>query len=164
MKTRLFKLITLSFLFFMLVLSGNSHAQRKEKKGEMPVTVQQMVDAKQFLFVAQTVNPSRGSLRQLTSGYDLRLSKDSLVTMLPFFGRAYTASIDPRDNGIQFTSVQYDYDIKKKKKGWEITLKPRDVENVQQLFLTVFNNGRANLQVVSNNRESISFSGLIEKL
>lgn len=126
-------------------------------------SVKDAVQSQNFVFVAQRVNPLRGSLRHLTSYYDLKVSKDSLMSDLPYFGRAFAAPIDPSDVGIRFTSTKFSYDVSNRKKGgWTIIIKPGSGVDVNQMILTVFSNGKANLQVLSNNRDAISFSGYIK--
>ena len=67
------------------------------------------------------------------------------------------------DDGIKFTSTKFDYKIVEKKKGgWTITIVLNDVRRSQKLFLDVFTNGSATLQVTSNSRDAITFQGYIK--
>jgi hypothetical protein len=160
MKTSMFFLKKAAILFsslFLFVITTQAQ-KAKQQKGQ---DIRQILDSKEYIFRAQTVTPLRGGFRQLTSEYDLRLLGDSLVSYLPFFGRAYTAPLDPRESGIQFTSTKFDYSVKERKKGWDITFRPTDVASVQQLVLSVTASGRATLQVISTNREAISYSGIV---
>ena len=126
-------------------------------------SVENRLKDKNFIFVAQSALPQRGSMRQLTTYYDLRVSKDTIVGNLPYFGRAYSAPVDPTGGGITFTSTSFDYVVKpRRKSGWEVQIKPDRSSNVQQLILNVFDNKSASLRVISNNREPISFSGSIK--
>jgi hypothetical protein len=149
-------------LFFLIAaLTSFSVVFAQDSK---EISVQKMVESKNFIFKAQTVLPQRGGMRQLTSDYDLRLLGDSVVSFLPFFGRAYTAPIGSSEGGIKFTSTDFNYDIKKKKKGWDITILPKDTREVRQLFLSVSSNGYARLQVLSNNREGIAYNGYVTEI
>jgi hypothetical protein len=123
--------------------------------------VRQKVEAKTYTFIAQRASPMRGRVVQLTSLYDLRITGDSVIAGLPYYGRAYSAPINPSDNGINFTSVAFDYQSQFRKKRWEITIRPKDVPNVSEMNLTIYSNGRASLQVTSNNRQPISFDGVL---
>src|SRR4029079_1054284 len=121
------------------------------------------VQSKHFVFKAQTVLPTTGGSRQLTTEYEVKLSGDSVVAYLPYFGRAYSVAYGER-GGIDFTSTKFEYKIKQGKKGgWDITIKPADAKDIQQLNFTISENGYANLQVKSNNRQPISFYGYIVK-
>jgi len=124
-------------------------------------SIQQLMDAQSYVFEAQWVSPMHGTTHQLTTPYTLTVGKDSLVADLPFFGRAYIASFDLTNSGIQFTSTHFAYTQKTIKKGWGVTIKVKDDSQGSQFFLTVFDNGTATLQVTSNNREGISFNGFV---
>jgi len=128
--------------------------------------VKQLVDAKHYIFKANTASPTTGSLRQLTPGYyTLKVSGDTLIADLPYFGRAYSAPVDPDKVGLSFKATSFSYVVNNKSNRWDITLKPRDpseANNVSQLYLTVYDNGSANLQVISLSRQPISFTGVVE--
>ena len=57
--------------------------------------IEKMINDHSFIFVAERMDPLRGRSRILTSSYDVRVNNDSLVSYLPYFGRAYSAPIDP---------------------------------------------------------------------
>lgn len=128
------------------------------------VKVKNMVESQNYVFKARMVIPQTGSSRQLSDEYDLTISKDSIISYLPFFGRAYQPTLDPSKSGIKFTSTSFEYskEVIKKNKGWQITIIPKDVTDVQKMYLTIYNNGNANLDVINTNRQGISFSGYIK--
>ena len=141
---------------FLLV----EYAQAQELDAAVVVKA---VESKNYIFKAQTASPQRGGFRQLTSDYDFVVRPDTLVSHLPYYGRSFSAPINPTDAGLMFTSMNYEYSIKKKKKNkWEVTIKPNDVSSVRDLNLTVFDNGRASLRVNSNDREAITFDGYLK--
>ena len=145
------------FLIMMLAGAGLLHAQEKSE-----LTTQQMLETKNFIFKAQTVNPQRGRLRQLTSEYDVVVTNDTVIAFLPYFGRAYSAPINPSEGGIKFTSGKFGYSVAAgKKKSWTLKIKPDDIKDVQDLYFTIFDNKKATLLVNSLNRESILFNGYI---
>ncbi len=140
----------------------NAQQAKKDKQASRIVFTKNMIDSQNFIFVPQSILPMRGSSRHLTSSYELVVSKDTLISYLPFFGRAYTAPLLPGDNGFDFTSTNFEYKINNDKKGgWDITIKPKDQVNVQQFSLRIFDNGSASLNITSLNREPISYTGYI---
>ncbi|MEO8405819.1 MAG: DUF4251 domain-containing protein [Chitinophagaceae bacterium] len=146
------------FLLFSF-LSGGTMLHAQDKKAD---AVNTMVSEKNFVFKAQTALPMGGRTVNLTSEYDVTIRPDSVISFLPYYGRAYSAPIDPTKGGIQFTSTDFGYESGKGKKGrWQITVKPRDAHDVQQLNLTVFENGSASLNVTDQNRQSITFQGYV---
>lgn len=147
------------FPLMAIALSSTAFAQNLDK-----ATVNKLINSKNFVFKAQTVLPMSMAARQLTdSYYDVKLWSDSLVSYLPYFGRSYTA-VYGDEGGIKFTSTHFKYEAKKRKKGgWIISIMPFDTREGNELNFIVSENGSAYLQVNSNNRQSISFNGYIEK-
>jgi hypothetical protein len=149
--------ILLAFLIIIIGVLPEVNGQETDV-----AVLQQMFDTKNFIFKAETVNPQSGRTRQLTQEYDLTISRDKIICFLPYYGRAFSAPVSS-EGGIKFTSIDFSYDVKKVKKGWEITIVPKEVTDVHQMYLTAFSNGRATLQVTSNNRQNISFNGYVVK-
>ena len=134
---------------------------KKDKEKVKATAIKNAISASDFEFIAEYVSPTGGSTIYLTSRYDMKVAKDSLQTALPYFGRAYAAPVNPSEGGIQFTSTDFDYNVEESKSGWNITLIPKDARDVRQMYLSVFENGKATLQVISNNKQAISYSGYI---
>ena len=157
-----------SVLLFSLVLASvtlsfSQTERANEEKSNRETAVKKMMDDHRFVFKAQSVNPSRGRVVQLNSNYDLLVSSDTVRSYLPYFGRAYSAPIGGSGGGIEFLSRNFDYNQQPRKKGgWNITIRPKDVTDVREMFLTVFENGTASLRVSSNNREPISYNGILD--
>lgn len=120
------------------------------------------VKEREFVFVANRMIPNRGRSFYLNSYYDVVVSADTVVSFLPFFGRAYVAPIHPADGGIRFTTTDFTYTEKEGRNGSrDIDIRPRDENSVQSMFFSIFNNGTASLKVTSLNRTPISFDGYI---
>ena len=152
----------LLYLGFTLMIGNFLPADAKAQKPDK-AKAKELVDSKQFVFQVQTVIPSGGSNVQVTSDYDMKLYGDSLVTYLPYFGRAYSSPGYGEGGGINITSTEFLYNSKAKKKGgWEITIKPSDTKDVRQMFLSLGETGYGSLQVISNNRQAISYYGYIK--
>lgn len=150
----------MKYIIINLLLLSMATTITAQEKTEL--NVQELLETKNFIFKAESVNPARGRLRQLTSEYDVVVKPDTVVSFLPYFGRAYTAPINPSEAGLKFTATSFDYSLNKgKKQRWEVAIKPNDAQDVQALYFTIFNNGKATLRVNSNNRESITFNGYI---
>ena len=114
-----------------------------------------------FTFQVQTVNPMGGSSRQITGDYTLRFSKGRVQADLPYFGRAYSAPINTTDGGIKLNTNEFQYDLKEKRKGWEIVIRPANQRDVQMMVLSVSENGYGTLQVTPANRQAISYYGRV---
>jgi len=165
-RRKTFYSIAIILLSLGIISFQNADAQssKKEEKNSKAATIKQLIESKNYAFMAQSVNPLRGSTRQLTPEYDVRVLGDSLVTYLPYFGRAYTAPINS-EGGIKLSTTNFDYKVQPAKKGgYDITFVPTNDKDVRQLRLSVSANGYAQLQVISNNRDAISFNGYVAAL
>src|SRR5690606_28133322 len=118
-------------LGFLVVVLWCSAARGQQEAGQDDL--EQALGAQEYVFHARTALPQRGRANFLDARYDLTVSKDSVVAYLPYFGRAYSAPIGSDKGGIQFTSTDFDYIVeKKKKRRWEIRIRPKDVQEVQE--------------------------------
>lgn len=159
--------IAIPFILISLILSIAFVQCSSSKKIENldRADVKNMIDSSRFIFIAERMNPLRGRTRYLTSSYDVTVRKDTVASFLPFFGRAYQAPMDPSKGGIQFTSTRFSYDVQQKKDNeWDVMIVPKDYPDVQQLHFNIFENGTATLNVVSTNRDAISFYGHLERI
>lgn len=162
-------------LLISMILAFSSCASQKSATGTQQ-DYGALIESRRFTFTAQTVIPTEDSrfnprfmfpngnnLYQLSSGYDIKVTPDSVTAYLPFFGRSFTAPIDPTKGGIQFTSTDFEYKQSVKKKNYQITITPKDVREVRSVLLTITPSGYAYVQVLSMNKTPISFNGIIEK-
>lgn len=156
MRTKMYK--TLSLLFIGFLFAGQVTAQETNE-----ATLKNILTGKNFVFRAQSAWPLQGKVIQLTPGFDLRVMIDSINAYLPYYGRAYSAGYN-QASGINFSSSKFEYKLKEKSKGgWDLMIKPIDTNDVTQLTYSISKNGFATLQVISNNRQAISFYGVVEK-
>ncbi len=143
-------------------------------------TTTKIVEEKNYAFVATTAIPLNSTdinniLMKMPGGmgtaginltgsvYDVVITKDSVVAYLPFYGRAYSTSMNNDENGYKFTSKDFTYESVKKKKGWSVVIKSKDVRDNVRMTLDISENGYASLSVLSNNRQSISYNGYISE-
>jgi hypothetical protein len=136
----------------------------KDKKEAKAAAIRSIIEARNYVFTAELMSPMGGMARNLTAVYDVRVSPDTVISYLPYFGRAYSAPIDPTKNGLDFMSTDFDYKVSSGKKGgWDINVAFKDQPDNQKFFFTIFENGSATLQVTSNNRQPISFTGYVSE-
>lgn len=158
-------------LFFLalgcsLITRAQSNPSKEEKEQAQQVWIKNLVDSQLYIFDAHMAIPLGGRTIQLTgNSYDLKITRDAIVSDLPYYGRAYSAPLDPAKSGVQFTSKKFDYRATSRKKGgWDILIRTKDMQEDWQLSLTITQDGYANLQVNGGSRSPISFSGLITEL
>ncbi|MDQ7948766.1 MAG: DUF4251 domain-containing protein [Pedobacter sp.] len=163
-------------LLALTLVALNASAQTKKE-----VTTK-IVEEKNFIFVATTAMPTNtvelsnvmsrmnggsdaGTISLSGSGYDLKISADSIVSFLPYYGRAYSAAYNNDDSGIKFTSKSFTYTSTKRKKGsWDIEISTKDVKDNVKMNLTVSESGYATLNVSSYNKQSITYNGYLKEV
>ena len=127
--------------------------------------LQNVVQNQRFIFTAESMTPLRGTMKILTTPYDVTVKKDTLVSFLPYFGRAYQAPMSPADVGMQFTSSKYEYSvIPGRKNSWQVKIVPKDNTDIREMNFDIFNDGSASLNILSNFRDAISYRGRIEAI
>ena len=148
------------FIIVGLLLTFTQCSSGKNATGN--IDVQQLLNSRNYTFIAQYAQPLGGRQIPLTTEYTLTVKGDSLASYLPYFGQAYIAPINTSDAGLEFNSTQFDYYITANRKGnYDINIKPREEAKASQLILSVTGGGYANLQVLSTNRQAISFRGVM---
>ena len=163
-KTSILIMMSLFVLFF------SNKADAQKTKSEMQIEKAQfiksiVIDSQRYVFKAHTAFPASGSMKILSSGYDVIISEDSANSHLPFYGKAYAGvSFGSNTSPLEFISTQFNYTVTNKKKGdgWDISIQLQDQSDVKSLDFSIFDNGSAFLRVMSNNRSSMTFQGEIE--
>ncbi len=154
-----FKYIIAASLLFI-----NAHALLAQTaKQNKEAAIKQMLQDKNYTFVAQYANPLGGGHRYLTTDYTLRVKPDSVISYLPYFGVVtFDPPVYPTDDGIKFTSTKFGYQSAAGKKDkYTITITPKDAKYIQRLVLLTSTSGYASLIVTITNRYSISYDGYI---
>ncbi|MBS1946476.1 MAG: DUF4251 domain-containing protein [Bacteroidetes bacterium] len=155
-------LLTFSILSIAIFSSGPLLAQGADNM-QQAETIKALVNAQQYTFVAQIAVPSNMPAQQLSSVFQVKISKDSVQASLPYYGKTNTMPSSLLDNGINFKVSNFKYSLNEKKKGgWNIKINIKDGGDVKQLTLAITALGYTTLGVTSENREFISFRGYIQ--
>ncbi|WP_407401417.1 DUF4251 domain-containing protein [Chryseobacterium sp.] len=141
----------------------------------------ELVNSEEFTFHAERANPTNydvinvmnslpnsPSTRMLQlngENYTIEIKKNQLDVVLPYFGRVYNPSYG-NTNGNSYRFISKDFTITKtqSKKGNSVfTIKPKDANNVTDIYIEVYKNGKAFTSVKSNDRQPITYDGYITK-
>ena len=131
------------FLGIVLFCAGQSlFAQSKqERKEQKERVVREIVDS------------------NLTSHYSLEIHGDSILSYLPYFGRAYSAPYGGGE-GLTFKEVATEKEQTSKKKGsYEIKFRVKTKEDVYMFRVEVYPNGSVTINVTPVNKQAITFYG-----
>jgi uncharacterized protein DUF4251 len=163
MKKLSFLFAAASALFLFSIMPAAAQDTKQQKQDNKEAAIKALVDAQHYSFEAQTALPLGTRIRNLTPGYELKVRKDTIEAYLPYYGRAYSATIGSSDGGIQFKTTDFKYTATEAKKGgWNITIAPKNAGDTRLITLFVSQAGYASVQVTSNNKQSISFNGYIQ--
>lgn len=138
--------------------SGLSKAERKRLQAEK---VRQALYDRQFTINVTSAHPTSFPPVNLTSPYSLEVRGDSVISYLPYYGRAYSV---PYGGGkaLNFSCKMSGYDISRSKKEYNIKMAIENEEDRYLYYIDVFDNGRASILVTSQNRTDILFYGDME--
>ncbi len=154
-----------SWLMLVVIsMPGLAQLSKQDKRAAKEATIKRVVESKRYVFVATTVLPTGGRSRQLAPTYSMIINEDTVIADLPYFGRVFSTDPGSVGGGINFTSAKSEYISKPAKKGgWDIVIKPKDVNDIRQITLFISSAGNTTLTIISNNRQSISYLGYIEE-
>lgn len=156
MNVRKLPLVTCILLLLVVTFSC---ASRITSISSSPV--KSLVEGQNYKFKAEFATPLGGRQIYVTGPYEMVVTRESVTSNLPYYGVAYRAPIGVDEAGIKFDSKDFNYSVRDGKNGWTIQIKPEDTQEVRALTLRISNSGSASLQVTSNYRQSISYSGRI---
>ena len=106
--------------------------------------------------------PMRGSSKNVSYGYSVEVRNDTLISYLPYFGRAYNVPYGG-GKGLNFSERIDSYQETQQPKGERvIDIELKNEEDTYHYTIKVFDNGNSSIDVQSRQREPISYSGEID--
>ena len=148
-----------------MMMAGLSdiYAQNKrEIKEQREQAIKEQIIAEKYKISVNTAYPRRGRTVHLSSPYSVEIRNDSVISYLPFYGRAYSIPYGGGE-GLIFQAPLDEYEMEMNKKGTaKVKFTAHSPEDKFTFNLTIYSNGSASINVNMQNRESISFSGEME--
>lgn len=153
-------MVILSALFFTLTAQN-----KQEKKKEKIDAIKELIESGHYKIEVSRAYPQKGNSVYLTSPYSLEIRNDSVISQLPFYGRAYSIPYGGGD-GLMFKAPLDEYDVKynAKKKNYQIKLKATTREDTFQFTVDIYSNGSSRINANMRNRGPISYSGELDSL
>ena len=153
---------SLLLVVFISILLSNCSSSKQTASDASNAAIAEAINKNEWVFTANYVIPQSGRSRATNSLYTVTYSDNKFLVSLPYFGKAYTASIGSSQSPLDFKSSDFEINKEMKKQGeWAITVKPKDYSEVQTLNFTLYENGSADLGVTLTNRSPISFRGTV---
>lgn len=160
--------ILVCLLFLGSVLVGFSQEKtkkqlRKEQKIEKQNTIQRIVEAKEFQFVARNSNSQYFPIMDLSNNPNfIKFKPDFIQSDLPFFGRGFSGlAYGGTDTGLHFEGKPELFTVEKNNKEYQVKVLFKSQNDYFDIKLSVTFSGMATLSINSNNRGPISYFGEI---
>lgn len=165
MKT-FFSKIALLLIVFTLSTAYSQEKTKKEKKEAAKIEKQKqletLLNSKEFIFTAERAIPQGLRTVNLTSSdYFVKFHPQTIESHLPYYGRAYSGMPYGGDSGIMFNAAPTEYKLTKTKKDYQILATVKTESDTYNLNLSIGFDGYASLNVTSNKKSSISYSGSV---
>lgn len=147
----------------LVMLVGCATAEeRAARAAEQAKAVKTALQERNYQIAVNRMYPSRGASKIVSSGYSVEVRNDSLISYLPYFGRAYDVPYGG-GNGLNFSAPIRNYKESQTKSDLRhIEIDVKNDEDTYLYTLDIFDNGSADINVRSRQREPISFSGQME--
>lgn len=155
--------LSLIIAFASILLSGCATSEEKAAQmAELSANVTNALDNREYKIAIDRMYPMRGSSRQVSFGYSVEVRNDTLISYLPYFGRAYNVPYGG-GKGLNFTAPIGSYQEYKKRNGQRyIEIGVANDEDTYFYTIEVFDNGSSSVDVRARQRERISYSGNLD--
>ena len=143
------------------VLSSETREERALREAREAKMVDENLQSADFRIEIDRMYPVRGSSQHVTN-YSVTVKDGVLNSHLPYIGQAWRV---PYGGGhaLNFKADIGSYNVvRTRDDGYEVRIYVKTDEDQHVYTLTIFNNGRTSLDVQSQNRERISFSGMMD--
>ena len=133
--------------------------EKAAQMAELSANVTNALNNRDYKIAIDRMYPMRGSSRHVSFGYSVEVRNDTLISYLPYFGRAYNVPYGG-GKGLNFTAPISSYQEFMKRNGQRhIEIGVTNDEDTYFYTIEVFNNGSSSIDVQARQRERISYSG-----
>ena len=144
----------------LVMLSGCATSEeRAARAAEQKKKVVKALTERNYKISVDRMYMSRGGSKSVSYGYSVEVRNDSLISYLPYFGRAYSVPYGG-GKGLNFSERIGSYSEFMEKNGKRhIEIGLKNEEDTYLYTIEVFDNGKSSIDVQSRQRERISYSG-----
>ena len=159
MKKWIFPLLAAALLVSACgILGSETREERAAREAREAQMVREGIENADFTIDITRMYPLRGTGKTV-SNYSIKVKDGVLVSHLPYIGVAWRV---PYGGGhaLNFDAPIVNYTVvQPRTDGYEVRIYVKTDEDEHLYLLTLFDNGRASLDVQSGNRERVSYSG-----
>ena len=133
--------------------------EKAARAAEQAAKVNKALKERKYKIDVERMYSMRGGSKTLSYGYSVEVRNDSLISYLPYFGRAYSVPYGG-GKGLTFSERIGSYQEYQKGNGLRhIEIGLRNDEDTYLYTIEVYENGTSSISVQSRQRENISYSG-----
>ena len=137
-------------------------AERMEREARTAAQVSEALASRHYTINVLMMYPQRGRAVNLTTNYSVEVKGDSLISYLPYFGRAYNVPYGG-GKGLNFIAPITGYQTETDRKGiTRVVLTSENEEDHYRYILEVSSSGDSYIQVQSRQRDFIRYSGRMD--
>jgi len=159
--------IATPLLILAIMLSGFTplKAQKANKKDAQFKEMKALIESGRYEFVVRSVQPTGARTINTTTLYTLEVRDSIYKAYLPYFGRVYQPQYGG-NGGIEFEArpENLEKSLNEKKRMVNVKFQIKGENEKYDLYLSVGSSGYASLSVNSQNRQPISYNGIINPL
>ena len=128
------------FMLLLALLMGIPTLSAQSKKEQKKEAVKKLIESENYKIDVNTAMPMRGRSIPLTSSYSLTIRNDSVISYLPYYGRAYSIPYGGGD-GLNFKAILKEYNMEMDKKGnaviTDMNSEPKSSPTVRQVSMSI---------------------------
>lgn len=159
---KIFMTSVMALTAWVMLVGCATAEERAARAAEQAKAVKAALQERNYQIAVNRMYPSRGASKIVSSGYSVEVRNDSLISYLPYFGRAYDVPYGG-GNGLNFSAPIRNYKESQTKSDLRhIEIDVKNDEDTYLYTLDIFDNGSTDINVRSRQREPISFSGQME--
>lgn len=147
-------------ILFVMAFCGCATVEEKAARAaEQAAKVNKALKERKYKIDVERMYSMRGGSKTLSYGYSVEVRNDSLISYLPYFGRAYSVPYGG-GKGLTFSERIGSYQEYQKGNGLRhIEIGLRNDEDTYLYTIEVYENGSSSISVQSRQHENISYSG-----
>jgi len=147
-------------LLAVIALEGCATAEERAKRAaEQAAKVKVALKERHYKISVDRMYPMKGGSKSVSPSYSVEVRNDSLISYLPFFGRAYQVPYGG-GKGLNFSERIGSYRESPAKNGRRhIEINVKNDEDSYLYVIEMFDNGNSDIEVQAQQRERISYSG-----
>ena len=150
---------TLIMALLLLACGTGNGLTKAEREAAITRQVQEGLDTRHYTIAVDWMKPLGGMAQHVSSNYELKVNGDEVDSYLPYVGEAYRIPYGG-GKGLNFKGKIENYSINYLTSNRShIEFQVNNGEDVHHFRIDVFNNGKAIIDIIAQDRDAISFDG-----